>query len=298
MRLKTNIHSGMKILFPIALMLACMMMASPPAGAQGFSISYRDVEFMISPGETITASFQVTNQSGRHQVLRIYSGDWVRIPDDITTYEFSTASGEEPRSFTDWMTFSPDQMELEPDESRDVFFEIHFPDDTALEGSYWGVIFVEEVPVIEPEGDDAEDNAMHVGIRTIFRYAVKIYATVDGTEICEGSFTDLLINMVNGSFEIKAIFNNSGNIYYRPEVWLEIHNSAGALVYQQDHIQQTVLPESTREYVFEVTDADLTPGDYLVIVLADYGGPTIVAAQATMRLLSDEYGDSPGDIEE
>lgn len=284
----TIIHSGLKIIFLTGLCLICLSVVSLPVPAQGFSVSYGDVEFVVSPGDRITATLNVINQSDERIVLRIYSGDMVRVQGEITNYEFDEEGGNETRSFLDWMSFSPDQMVLEPGDSQDILCEVNFPEDPTLEGSYWGVIFIQEATSNEPGIEVPEDEGMQVGITTIFRYAIKIYSTFEGTEIREGLFIDLPIEHVEDRFIIHGIFENSGNIYMRPEVWLEIRNPAGEVIYQQDHIRQTVLPETIREYIFELSDQPFVPGSYLVMVIADYGGPTLVAAQGRMEISAEE----------
>ena len=285
---KTIIHPGLKIIFLIGLSLLCLSVVSLPVPAQGFSVSYGDVEFVVSPGDRITATLNVINQSEERIVLRIYSGDMLRVQGDITKYEFDEEGGNETRSFLDWMKFSPDQMVLEPGDSQDVLCEVNFPDDPTLEGSYWGVIFIQEATSDEPGVEAPDSESMQVGITTIFRYAIKIYSTIGGTEIREGLFIDLPIEHVEGEFIIHGIFQNSGNIFMRPEVWLEIRNPEGEIIFQQDHIRQTVLPETIREYVFELSDLPFVPGTYLVMVIADYGGPALVAAQGRMEISADE----------
>lgn len=286
-------HFGFKAFILFSLWVICIVVASSSVAAQGFAIAYGDIEFDVSPGERITARFSVSNQSEETIVLRIYSGDWNRVQGDITKYEFDVEGGKEVRSFLEWMTFSPDQMELEPHEMQEVFCEVNFPNDPSLEGSYWGVVFVQEVPQVVPPGEIPDDEGMQVGILTIFRYAVKIYATFEGTEIRDASFSDILIEQVEGGYDVNAAFETSSNIFMRPEVWLEIRDTAGEVVYQQTHIRQTVLPESTREYVFELRDLSLAPGTYLVMVIADYEGPSLIGAQITMTLSAEQT--EPGD---
>lgn len=262
--------------------------AATASHAQGFSVAYSDVEFVVSPGETVTTSIKVTNLSDRAKVLRVYGGDWVRVREGITDYVFEEEPGQEVRSLLPWMIFSPDQIELEAGETREVYCEVEVPEDPALEGSYWGVIFIQDVPLAEPGFPAPSNNSMNVGINTIFRYAVKIFATIEGTEVREGSFTDLFIEQVADGFDVTAVFDNPGNIYMRPKAWLEVRDTAGNSIYQQEHIRQTILPESTHEYKFELEGLSLTPGSYLVMVIADYGASTLIAAQARMEIKAEQ----------
>jgi len=276
---------GFYILFNLATLVITSSVMLTPVSAQGFSVSFGDLEFQAQPGETIHAEFMVSNQSGEPKTVRIYSGDWVRMEGDVTKYEFSTIPGEEERSLLKWMTFSPDQMVLAPDESRDVYCDVTFPDDPTLEGSYWGVIFVEEVPVVEAPLESPDNDVMQVGIATIFRYAVKIYTTFEGTDVLSAKFADLHVTQADGGYDVAGIFENSGNVYIRPDVWLEIRDISGEVLFTQTHERQTVLPESTHLFIFSLRDLELAPGSYLVMVIADYGGTALTAAQARMELV-------------
>ncbi len=273
-----------RIIIPVAVALILLFLAASPASTQGFSVAYGNLDFVVLPGERITATFSVTNLSEETKVLRVYTGDWVRVRGDTPDYVYDEKGDQEVRSLLKWMTFSPDQMELAPDETREVNCEVNLPDDPTLEGSYWGVVFVEEIPLPEPGVEAPRDEGMHVGITTIFRYAVKIFATFQYTEVLDASFTDLLIEQVEGGFDVTAAFENKGNVYMRPQTWLEIHDSTGEVIYRQDYVRQTVLPESSRNYVFGLRDLSLGPGTYLVMVISDYGAPKLVAAQGTMEL--------------
>ena len=87
----------------------------------------------------------------------------------------------------------------------------------------------------------------------------------------------------------------------RPEVWLEIRNTAGEFIYQQEYIHQTVLPETSRIYHFVLENLHLEPGTYLLLVIADYGVPTRIAAQSTITIneaLEEAVDDVEGERED
>ena len=151
------------------------------------------------------------------------------------------------------------------------------------------MIFIEGVPSDEaqiPFGDEEEE--MNVGISTVFRYAVQIFATIEGTELREATFSSMEFRQMEGGFDVVALMENLGNIHMRPEVWLEIHNTEGRLVWEQEHIRQTILPESTREYIFELRELPLESGTYLVMVIANYGVPQLIAAQGRIDISAEE----------
>ena len=279
---------SMKIAITAGVMIMVVAIGVTPATAQAFSVSYDDIEFVVSPGDTFVAALLVTNLSEENQTLQVYSGDWVRVPGQTSGYEFHDENGNEPRSFLEWMTYSPQRLELEPGEEAEVYCEVAVPLDPELEGSFWSVIFIEGVPSEEAQIPFGDEEEMNVGISTVFRYAVQIFATIEGTEVREATFNAMEFRQMEGGFDVVAVMENTGNIFMRPEVWLEIHNTEGRLVWEQEHVRQTILPESAREYVFELRELPLESGTYLVMVIANYGVPQLIAAQGRIDISAEE----------
>lgn len=283
MGLNVSINRVLRIITLFTLGLVYIVVTVPPAVAQTFSVSFGRKEFLVSPGDTFTGTIPVMNPSDEPVALRIYLGNRIRIPEKTSGYPWGDEGYNEPRSSVDWMIFSPERMTLEPGETRDVVYEVNVPEDPTLEGSYWGVIFIEGIPEEEPDIVAGEGETA-IGIKTIFRYAIGIYTTIEGTEILEATFTSLNLEQAEGGFDAIAVLENSGNIYMRPEVWLELTDTTGEVVYEQEHLEITVLPESARDYVFELRNLTIESGEYMVMIYADYGVPTLIAAQGRINL--------------
>jgi hypothetical protein len=261
-----------------------MCAVSTSARSQEFSVTYGDMDFVVDGEDQVVGSFKVFNLSDEVNYLRVYSGDWVRDSEDKSDYVYTRESGNEERSLLRWMTFTPDLLVLEPGESDDVICRVDLPDDVELDGSYWAVVFVEEAPSLDEDPIIQGSGDFQVGITTKFRYAVKLFVTFSGTEFRDGTLTDLELEETEESFLLSTRFENTGNIYMKPDVWLEIRDLSGSVVYRQDHIRQTMLPESSRNYSFEVNRQGLNPGTYLIMVIADYGGTELVAVQASLEI--------------
>ena len=167
-----------------------------------------------------------------------------------------------------------------------VVCDINVPDDPDLQGSYWGVVFIEDSPEERIENETSSDAGTVVGILTAFRYAVQIYATIENSAVRDATFTSIDFQAVDEGFEVIAVLENKGNIFLRPEVRLELRDAYGNSVFEQEHVRQTILPESSREYVFQLTNLPVEPGPYLVMVVADYGVPTLIAAQGRVIIES------------
>jgi len=267
------------------IMAAIFLTLMPSAGnSQGFGVSIQRPEFTVQPGDRFTGSIPVTNSSEEQIALRMYIGDWIPIEGRTSGYNFVEEGGQLERSLMGWMTFSPERMTLEPGETREVVYEVNIPADPSLNGSYWAVIFIERIPEEEPELTPIEEGETRIGIRTVFRYAVQVYATVAGSENREATFTAMTMEPIENGFKAVATMQNNGNIYMRPKVWLEMKDITGEVVYTHEHEEQTVLPGTARDFVFELKSLPIESGEYLVMVIADYGLPTLIAAQGRVNL--------------
>jgi len=275
---------ALRIITLIAIVAVYAALIPGPVGAQGFSVTYGKLEFTVAPGDTFTGSIPVTNVSEEQITVRMYVGDWVPIPGQTSGYEFSDAGGTIERSMASWVEFSPERMTLEPGETKEVLYDVNTPDDTTLEGSYWAVIFLEKVTLEGPDILGSGEEGVAIGITSIWRYAIKIYLTMEDTKAPDATFTTFNMESVENGFKATATLQNDGNIYLKPEVWLEMRNPAGEVIYTQEHREQTVLPESARDFVFELRDLPIESGEYLVMVIADYGVQGLIAAQGRVNL--------------
>ncbi len=284
MNVKTSINRALRIIALIALGLVYVAVMASHTKAQGFSIAFQRPEYTVSPGSSFTGTIPVTNITEDQVSIRIYVGDWVRVLGQTSSYNWDEEGGNEPRSFLDWMIFSPERMTLEPEETRDVTYEVNVPDDPTLEGSYWAVIFIEGIPSEEPEITIPGEGEVAIGIKTIWRYVINVFATFEGTELREASFISMALEQKEGGFDAIAVFENRGNIYLRPEIWLEMTDIAGEVVYAQEHTGHMALPDSARDFVFELRNLPIESGEYMVMIYADYGTQTLIAAQGRVNL--------------
>lgn len=273
----------------LALLAALILLAAAlPAQAQRFSVAFGSQWFTIKPGDSFSGTVEVSNPSEEPAGVRVYLGDLVRVA-GAEDYSFDEEGGKERRTLLPWMTFSPDQMTLQPGEKRTILFEVQVPEDPSLSGSYWAVVFVEGMPTESEVVEEAKDPKVpRIGIKTVFRYAVKVYATMEGTEERSAKFTTLKLEEAEGGFDAVATMENLGNICMKPRVWLELRGTTGETVFTQEHVEKTVLPESTLPFKFELRRVPVPPGEYLLMIIADYGAPKMVAAQARLALTQEQ----------
>ena len=109
--------------------------------------------------------------------------------------------------------------------------------------------------------------------------------TIQGTEQKQAKFTTAkTVALETGGLGFIAALENQGNTYLRPEVWLEVRDISGITLYTESHRTITLLPEVERDYKFELRDLNIPPGRYIALIIADYGGQSLVAAQAEIEV--------------
>jgi len=263
------------------LIAALLAAGSLPAWA-GFSVNVAPTDLQLAPGETYSGYVTATNSGEEEVRLRAYLGDWRTVPGGTEYF----APGKFPRGAASWMKLSPSQLTVPPGGSERIYYEIAVPEDDELEGSYWAMIFVEDASA-QPQAPPERDDRPQMSVRTVLRYGVQVFVTIPGTEIREAVFTGTNLSSAENGFDLSAAIENRGNIHLRPTAWLEVRNAAGETVYSAEHMRLTVLPGCAREYRFELRKLTLPPGKYFALVIADYGAPTLVAAQAELEVTTE-----------
>jgi hypothetical protein len=172
-----------------------------------------------------------------------------------------------------------------PGQSEKVYYEINMPDDPDLSGSYWGIFFVEG-EARPAETRPIASNKPSLGLNIVVRHGVKVYTTIPGTEQIKAAFVSAKTEKhPDGRLDFIATFENQGNTYLRPDVWLELRDWQGATVYHQDYRTLSILPGIKRDYIFELREVNVPPGRYIGLIIADYGPVNLIAAQAEIEVL-------------
>jgi|GEM_PF-1363884 len=264
----------------LMLFLAVLILPRAASAAFDFSVSHPKGEFQLKPGEHATRALWVNNDSDETIRITAYLGDWIM---DAKGNEDYLEPGTIERSLCSWVTVSPSVFSIAAHSSHQVFYEVSVPEDTALEGSYWGMIFIEKEPPPVARRD-ADEGRPSVAIRAIVRYGVRLLLTVPGTEIRQAGFISSAATPTEEGFTLTALLRNDGNIYLRPLVWLELRDVAGEVIHSENHRLLTVLPENEREYSFDLSGLQLSAGKYVAIVFADIGMPNLIGAQCDIEV--------------
>jgi hypothetical protein len=156
----------------------------------------------------------------------------------------------------------------------------------------WDIFFVEEVP----RRASAKGNSLQY----IFRTGVKVYVAPPGLSrdgaVENMAIEDVPVPRTTASTtpattvatvanvapatkrQIAVVFHNTGGTHLLAKGRLEFRRIDNSLAAQVTIPEFPTLPGATRKVMLDVP-AGLTPGDYVVLALIDFGGAELVAGQ-------------------
>lgn len=266
----------MKRLISAILFFLCLLLSSSYVWAR-ISVSPMKFELTIPQGGTRIFFVQVTNVGDKPSRVRIYQGDW---DEDLYNRDRYFSPGALERSGANWIRFSPEGFSLGPQETEEVRVEVSVPKDDTLYGSYWSLLFVEEESIpTKAEGGQA-------GVNTVMRYGIKLFVTLQGTEMTDGAITNMKILTAeeNGLF-FEITFENRGNAVLHPTGYLEVRDEEGDTIRELNIDRFTILPEHS-ETSKVLTQKPEQIGQYTALAVLQFGADYLVAGELVFKVVA------------
>jgi hypothetical protein len=277
-----------RVFFAAGLLLAILTV---PVLAQEYSATLDRGNVVLSKGEHYSGVVNVVNMASEPITVKLSPWDMVREAGETDNYPYTSLEGMEPRSLLPYVTYVHDMVTVPPGKTAAIPFDVDIPEDPSLNGSYWFVMMTEQVTedeVIFPE-EEEEPEAPVIGVQHKLRFALVFMVTIkDSEHVLKAKFSGIKIVKESGIPRVTATLSNQGNVYIKPEPWLEIRDSTGALTHTEDGNRRTVLPESGLDFNFFLKDTLFNPGEYLLLVIADYGKPNLIAAQGRLTITEED----------
>ena len=259
---------------PLLYVLAALALLAAPAAAQISVVGSSVEEHAARPGERYEGSVLIRNSSDRPQAVRVYQSDYSFFADGTSHFD---DAGTTPRSNAAWIKTSVSTVTIPPSSDVAVTYAVSVPAVDSLRGSYWSAVMVEG-EVIPP----AATGAHQIGIGAVVRYAVQLSTNIQSAGELSGSRTIGLTNQrlvtdSTGDRSLEIDVTNTGERAYRPALWVELYDDAGA---QRAKVQQQrglLYPTTSLRQHFALPV--LPAGSYKAVVFADTGGENVFAAQ-------------------
>jgi P pilus assembly chaperone PapD len=267
----------------LALCAVIGVVASQPASAQ-LLVDPLEVTIVATGTNRVPASFSVSNTSNEVVQATITRSDWDRAENGDNRF---LAAGSTGTSCGANLSVSPLSIRVEPHTSRVVRLGIQ--SGAAVTKECWDIFFVEEVP----RRASAKGNSLQY----IFRTGVKVYVAPPGLSrdgaVENMAIADVPVPRTTASTapattvanapaatkrQISVVFHNTGGTHLLAKGRLEFRRIDNSLAAQVTIPEFPTLPGATRKLMLDVP-AGLTPGDYVVLALIDFGGAELVAGQ-------------------
>ena len=272
----------MKILRTMSLLPILVLLSAGASRAQVSVIGELSQDRETRPGETYSGTIMVRNDSQEPQEAKVYQTDYLFYSNGTNSYG---EPGSHPRSNASWITFSPSFVTIPPQSTVTVNYTVAVPADTrdrTLVGSYWSMLMVEGIPKGSPESSGARNKKAEMGIMQMIRYGIQVASHIANTGTRKVKFNDpKLVRNEKGGRIFQVDIENTGELGFRPEVYLELFDDKGVSMGKFQGIRYRIYPGTSVRESIDVSS--VKKGKYKALVVVDAGGDDIFGAQYDLQ---------------
>ncbi len=237
----------------------------------------------VSPGNSYEGKIIVENISDKPHEIKAFQKDYFF---DISNGAKVENAGVLTRSNAKWIAFSPDFTTIPANGSIAIKYSVKVPDSTgsnAVTGSYWSLLMIEEVPDKSVESKKTSNDREIRIIRTV-QYGVQLITTIEhaGTKKIDFLRTQLSVNDTTGQKSLLVDLKNSGNLTFRPKLYLEIYNSKGLKTGTYHGESYLMHPGTSVRNKIDIST--LLQGSYTALLVADGGSGALFGVQLKLNL--------------
>ncbi len=250
---------------------------------QSASVSPSRLYFNAEPGQTQVRRITVTNNSETPQSFTVSFADFSSPGTDGKT-ELSDP-GESSHSASRWLSASPSLVELAAGESRDVEVILQLPDSPEAAKVVWATTLVKLARErTQPPG--LGEDAMGFGIMHTFQFVIHVFQTPPGVTYKDArilAFEDSGKDE-EGKRTLMLHLENTGEAIIDVAAYLELTNLRTGETIRERARAFTTLPGHSRRMNFNLPE-NLTPGNYSVLGVVDYGDrEAVIAAELNITV--------------
>ncbi len=236
-------------------------------------------EVVMQPGGKKEGKIILRNSSDAVQEVRVFQTDYMFRCDGTTLYD---KPGTCHRSNCSWITFSPQQFSIPPEETLTVYYTIQTPRDDKLTGTYWSMLMVEPKPPPEPPAPASEDGKVTLGVRTVLRYGIQMVVHIGNTGKRDLKILDKRLSLVGGKRLLQLDIENTGERWLRPGIWAEVYDEKGAHVGRFQCNRTRIYPACSTRNCIDLSS--LKAGKYQALVVVDNGDESVWGAQYALDI--------------
>jgi len=265
-----------RFLFRFLLPVTSLGIFAGSLSAQIAVLSSTVEERTVAPGDHYEGTIVVSNATDKAQTARIYQTDYRFASNGTSNFD---EPGTTPRSNARWITPQTTRVVIAPHSQATVPYSVVVPASDSLRGTYWSAVMVEGAP---DQGTAAAANRPSVQLGAVMRYAIQVATHIGST----GSHTVKLMNAAathstDGNAQLDVDVQNAGERGYRPVLWIEVYDGAGALKAKARQSRGLLYPGTSLHQHFDLGKLDA--GTYRAVVFADTGDESVIATPYTVK---------------
>ncbi len=230
-------------------------------------------EYMVNRNQVYEGQIIIKNLSKNAARVVFYKTDLEHNCDGETKF---IAKGSHERSCAEWIESSNNEIMISGEQEMTVVYSVKVPD-REFDGSYWGVIMIEEV-----EGVDTSEKKKGVKVRSNVRYAVQVIASFSQNAVKDLNYGAIGMDTVDAEEYLTINIDNTGNTLLKPVLILELYNDNGETVKRIELTMQKVYPGNCKK--FQVPLNGVPRGKFTGVLVADCGENNIFGLNLNLDL--------------
>jgi hypothetical protein len=255
------------VLLGVLLVLAC---PDPAQAISKLSVGPARLELKLAPGSESTYLLDAVNHGDDTLLVKTFAAEFDL--DEAGEAQYPKAPGA--RSCSAWFRVNPQTLELPVSASGSVRATVRVPADA--QGTYWCVVFLEDVPPPAPKRGRAFSVRMNARIGTV------VY--IDVGDVAEPKLKLESLAAVpdeeHGGFDATALVTHAAGGYLRPAGTWELVSESGDVVATWD-VGFPLLPGHGYRAHWASTVA---AGRYRVRLSLDFGGPKRLVGETVVTV--------------
>ena len=232
-------------------------------------------EHQLSPGGEYNGVIELENISDQPGRVRIYQTDYTFNASGETHYP---EPGSLDRSNAAWIEFTPQELTIDPGQQAVVNYQLTVPERQALSGTYWSMLMVENVPMIDPE--QIQEDVITVQSRIRYGIQMVTHMGLTGSKMLKFLQTEIVVRD-NRSF-LRVDYENQGTRLLRPLLQLELYDNDGEPAGKYQHKKQKSYPGTSTRVHIDLEDVQ--PGSLQALLIADCGQDDLFGIRFTLEL--------------
>jgi len=275
-------------LFILSLFFTLSVVETAKAqSSEGIKISPVRIEDLVDPGQVISKTVTVTNQSSSVREIFIFLRDFKA--EGETGQAKLLEPGTEMGSFlASWIEVATSGISFLPFEEKEIPFIVRVPEEVGPGGYYGAIVFGTNPPKFSEESEN-RGAGMSIGQQAASLILFQVKGDVYEEASIREFSTDKEYYNIPFDVNFKTRIENKGNVHVAPVGTLTIKNQFGKTVEEIIFNEKVsyVLPHTFRRFSHSWS-GDMAIGKYTAILGLTYGTPADMGGQGMQSLYTEK----------